>query len=447
MKVLFALLFTIVLPVGTAIWSEHVVIDAPRTPMIPGWLSISIAVVGAVLVVWSMLLLRIKGKGLPMTIAPPEILVTTGPYALLRHPIYVGVVITWIGISLWHHYSGMFWIGTPTMILGMWSIVNGYERHHHDRHFSGARTMPLLVFPRLSILDTLWRRMLQGADRIANSWTEWQIGRFRLINHGLYAGAATLVGMLIVVLLLPASAWVDILIIAVSAVFGAGLWAQIVEGNSGLLRPFGFYGSVVGGNLALLVLALLGHDSWVIAAAFGTAAPWFQGIGRCRCLVQGCCHGAPHPGGTGLHYHMPKSRVTAAGLADVPLYATPVYSMMSNLLVAAPVLFWCWSQHLPASFILGVSFLLNSVARFVEEAFRGEPQTPTYWGLRLYQWVALAAAVIGMGLMMVPSPRVAIDATISIDGVIVAVVLALFTTIAMGVDSPTGTTRFSRLTP
>jgi len=255
------------------------------------------------------------------------------------------------------------------------------------------------------------------------------------------------VGMLLVSWLLPTSSAWDVVIVAVCAVIGAGAWAQIVEGNSGLLRPFGFYGSVIGGCLAILVIGVSGRNGWGLAAAFATAAPFIQAIGRGRCLVQGCCHGAPHPEGRGLHYHTPKSRVTAAGLANVPLYATPVYSMLTNLLLTAPVLLLFWMMHQPASVILGTSLALNSFARFVEEAYRGEPQTPTFAGLRLYQWIALIGILIGMGLMMVPSPTVAVDGTISSSGIAVALALGLLTTVAMGVDLPSGTTRFSRLTP
>ena len=33
---------------------------------------------------------------------------------------------------------------------------------------------------------------------------------------------------------------------------GAGVWAQLVEGSPALLRPFGYYGGVVGGHWPLI---------------------------------------------------------------------------------------------------------------------------------------------------------------------------------------------------
>ena len=35
------------------------------------------------------------------------------------------------------------------------------------------------------------------------------------------------------------------------------------------------------------------------------------------------------------------------------------------------------------------------LGRFVEEAYRGEVQTPFLFGLRLYQWMAILSIVLG----------------------------------------------------
>src|SRR5579863_7491193 len=65
---------------------------------------------------------------------------------------------------------------------------------------------------------------------------------------------------------------------------------------------------------------------------------------------------------------------------------------------------------------LGDVFILTGLGRFVEEAWRGEPQTPGFLRLRLYQWAAITS-VIGGALMTAlghsaptPVPRFAWDA-------------------------------------
>ena len=74
---------------------------------------------------------------------------------------------------------------------------------------------------------------------------------------------------------------------------GAGMYAQVLEGSSRLLRPFGWYGGMIGALVGILSSPLVGGSVTTLLAAFALASPWIQAVGRMRCLVQGCCHGAP----------------------------------------------------------------------------------------------------------------------------------------------------------
>ena len=91
--------------------------------------------------------------------------------------------------------------------------------------------------------------------------------------------------------------------------------------------------------------------------------------------------------------------------------------------------------------------MLSSVARFVEESYRGEPQTPKFGGLKIYQWMCIVLLIVGSVLTMIPSEAVSL-ATAGADYVtwICAVIFGLASGAAMGVDFPKSNKRFTRLT-
>jgi prolipoprotein diacylglyceryltransferase/protein-S-isoprenylcysteine O-methyltransferase Ste14 len=293
--------------------------------------------------------------------------------------------------------------------------------------------------------SALWNAVRMLAQRIANSWQEWRIGPVRIINHGIYAGAGALVSVWIAGTMAGLGLETAILVAACTAVVGAALWAQYVEGSPQLLRPFGFYGGLLGGTLGALMGPLFGASPWLVLAAFSVGGPWAQALGRLRCLVQGCCHGRPAPAAVGICYVHPRSRVCRmTAWTGVPLHPTPVYSILWNALIALTVT-RLWMLSAPLHLISGMYFILTGLGRFVEEAWRGEPQTPVFLRLRLYQWAAIAS-VIGGALMTAlghsapaPAPRLAWDT------LLLAAAFGLAVCIAMGVDFPDSNRRFSRL--
>ncbi|MCG6956931.1 MAG: prolipoprotein diacylglyceryl transferase [Gemmatimonadetes bacterium] len=225
-----------------------------------------------------------------------------------------------------------------------------------------------------------WALVKNAAERLANSWREWRLGPVRFINHGLYAGAAAGVGVVIAGSaagpgMVPAVAWVGMWVL-----IGAGTYAQILEGSSRLLRPFGWYGGLIGGVVGVFTSPLVGGRILTLLAAFALAAPWVQSSGRLRCLVQGCCHGGVAPPSVGIRYRHPRSRVThLANLGGQPLHPTPMYSIAGNLVIGV-LLIRLRTLAAPESLIVGVYFMLSACARFVEESYRGEPQTPVVGG-------------------------------------------------------------------
>jgi prolipoprotein diacylglyceryltransferase/protein-S-isoprenylcysteine O-methyltransferase Ste14 len=291
----------------------------------------------------------------------------------------------------------------------------------------------------------LWRTLLHLTQALGNSWHEWRLGPLRVINHGLYAALGVFLGMLIADTMLGPGADAVILAVFFCSSLGAALWAQLVEGSPSLLRPLGFYGGLIGGILGIITAPLFGIPAWTALCAFAVAAPVIQGIGRLRCVVQGCCHGRPTHSVPGIRCTNPNSRICRlAGMHDVEIHPTPLYSLIWNGALFV-VLARLVALHASASMISGIYLLLGGMGRFVEEAYRGEPQTVIVCGLRLYQWVAVATVIIGAAITTIPStpaptpqPHLGSLATGLVCGALAWFVSA--------VDFPESSKRFARLT-
>ncbi|HVO52616.1 MAG TPA: prolipoprotein diacylglyceryl transferase family protein, partial [Thermoanaerobaculia bacterium] len=218
------------------------------------------------------------------------------------------------------------------------------------------------------------------------------------------------------------------------------------EGSPRLLRPYGYYGGVLGVVLGCLAARLaLGTDAWLLLGAYAVAGPWIQAAGRVRCLVQGCCHGAPAPESVGIRYVHPRSRVCRlSSLAGIPVHPTPLYSIVWN---AVPALLCArlWGARSPLSVIAGAYLILTGLGRFVEESRRGEPQTPVFARLRLYQWIAAGTVAAGAVFTCLPGTAPAPAPEPSPAALGAAAVFAAATWFALGVDFPRSNRRFARL--
>lgn len=194
--------------------------------------------------------------------------------------------------------------------------------------------------------------------------------------------------------------------VGVCVLLGAGALAQWLEGSPTLLRPFGWYGGLIGGVIGAVTAKAAGIPIIPLATSFAIAAPWIQALGRLRCLVQGCCHGGPTSATVGICYRHRRSRVTQlSDLAGQPIHATPLYSIAGNLVIGG-LLIRLRILGAPDPLVLGGYLMASGIARFVEESYRAEPQTMIVGGLRLYQWLAVGSLVAGMLCTLLPAaPR------------------------------------------
>jgi len=295
-------------------------------------------------------------------------------------------------------------------------------------------------------MEQIWSFLRNLSEVVANSWREWRIGPVRVINHGGYAAAGVFLGIWILDTLLGPGKSVIPVAIFFGGTIGAALWAQVIEGSPALLRPLGFYGGVIGTSVGGVVAAWLsGASIWQVLSALVVASPWIQGIGRLRCLVQGCCHGQPANGHLGIRYEHPRSRVCRiTSLRGIPIHPTPLYSLLWNVAVAL-VVTRLYLLHTRAAMVGGVYLILSGIGRFVEEAYRGEPQTPILWGLRLYQWIAIVSVLLGAAITtLVRTPQTPAP-ILHLSSVLVALVCGIAAWFVSGVDFPESSRRFARL--
>lgn len=289
--------------------------------------------------------------------------------------------------------------------------------------------------------------LVRGAEALSNSWSAVQIGPLRFISHALWSGLAATVGILVVLLLAGPDLVADAGLVFGAGVIAAGAWGYLLEGGGRLSRPFGYYGFLVGVIAAMVLLAVVDSTASLrLTAAFVCGGPLAQAIGRLRCLVQGCCHGRRTNAPWGIRVVHPKSRVTALShLRGVPIHPTQLYSIASNLWISAWM--WrLWNVGATTTFITGMYFVLSSLARFVEEQYRGEPQTRRIFGLAVYQWLAIVLFVAGIVFSMFDSLPAYPALALNRIGVLTSLAAGGFAAVCMSVDWPHSQRPLSRLT-
>ncbi len=304
-----------------------------------------------------------------------------------------------------------------------------------------------VVFTIASARWRIWKTALRLCEQVANCWRESDLGAVRLIHIGWLAALPACGSAAMAVVLLGPGHGAMIVWTFVFIVVGSALWAQIIEGSPALSRPYGFFGGV----LAVVLFALLvgppafGESPWLVLGVFSAVAPWAQGLARLRCFANGCCHGAPCSPSCGVVYRNPRTRVVRiANLGGVPVHPTQLYSLTGNVLIGS-LMMRLWAEGAGLALITGMYFSLMGLARLVEEAWRGEPQTPVYAGLRLYQWVSICFVVGGAALTAIPgSPRAPVPSP-SLAALWTGLPAGALTWLVVSVDFPRSKRRFARL--
>jgi len=358
----------------------------------------------------------------------------------------VPVFLIFIAIKAMFHQSRQATV-IFTIVASFLVVIQLANSHSAELNLADS----ILIFLLSANYLKIWIFLKNSAEKIANSWKEWVFGKVRVINHGFYAGTGAFFGICFAGILAgKAYSW-GLMVFNMLVIICAALWAQIIEGSAKLKRPFGYYGGVAGGLFGSLAVLLMGLNVWVVLGVSAVVMPWIQAIGRLRCLVNGCCHGAQtNDPIIGIRYFHPRSRVcNISGLKGKLVHPTQLYAILWLFFVGI-FLLTLWNKgNVPFPIITGLYLILTSLGRFVEEAYRGEVQTPNIKSLHLYQWVAIVCVIIGILMTVIQiEPQVispVISAGFSWESVAGAAISGLFVFFAMGVDFPNSNVRFSRL--
>lgn len=364
-------------------------------------------------------------------------------YPPLQGSSLFAVPVFLILVSLRPIYRNSVPVAVVFMIIASFpGIISLIDCNSPVLHFAFS----MMVFLLSAWYVRIWIFLTRSAEKIANSWREWTIGKVRVINHGFYAGLGTFFVILAGGTLAGSEYTLALMICSVVLTICAALWAQVIEGSEKLKRPFGYYGSVVGLLFGSVVVWLMGLNIWVVLGIGSVVMPWGQALGRLRCLVNGCCHGSRTSNPLiGIRFFHFRSRVNnISGLKGELLHPTQLYSMLWLFFVGI-LLFTLWMNHLPNSLIFGLYLIFTSLGRFVEEAYRGEVQTQVIKGLRLYQWIAVIVGITGIIFTLIKAEPVVIHPGFSWESIVLAAIGGFFNFFAMGVDFPFSNARFSRL--
>jgi protein-S-isoprenylcysteine O-methyltransferase Ste14 len=93
--------------------------------------------IGGLMVLWCFWHFTFMGRGTPVPMDPPKELVVTGPYRYVRNPIYVGVVLIFLGHFLWFGYWALL-LYTVLAFIGVHFFVVLYEEPTLKRKFGAA---------------------------------------------------------------------------------------------------------------------------------------------------------------------------------------------------------------------------------------------------------------------------------------------------------------------
>ena len=426
LAVIVAYLLVFVVAVPLEVWSLGSRLDGLlRLPTLdalraPGWVLLAS---GTALWLWGHLWFSAFSGGLPISSLPAPRLVTSGPYAWFRHPIYLGFTMGLAGLgcalrSPGHGVLAPLILGTACCAYVVSFETPALRRRYGDDYRRVGRFTRELWF---------WRAdgsaLRRWAERLANRVILFRLGPTLWVTYGLFVALGT----------------------SVVGLFGHVALGALLTSEQYLVFAFGLAAvSTLGARLASLLynlqalrrrglveLRTVGFVSWggylgtlAFAAAFGAATgiPCLAildrllpllfvctAFGRLGCLTYGCCYGRPSP--RGLRWTAPDAKVVRLlGAAVGSLPRVPVQLVSVAVGLVAATLTWILGRldgAMGTPTLFGV--LWYCLARIAVEQLRDEPRFGAL-GWTRGQWVAAGLAGLCLVALMLLDPGVRVTA-------------------------------------
>lgn len=111
------------------------------------FLAVPLWLIGSVFILRSFWDFTFRGRGTPVPTDPPKELVVTGFYRYVRNPIYVGVLLIFLGHFLWFGYWALLIYAMVAFVIVHYFIVL-YEEPTLKRKFGAAYEDYLKRVPR-----------------------------------------------------------------------------------------------------------------------------------------------------------------------------------------------------------------------------------------------------------------------------------------------------------
>jgi protein-S-isoprenylcysteine O-methyltransferase Ste14 len=146
-RIAYLVLFSAALPALLVAWAIRLdqILALPAHGSVAQGFALALA--GVAMMAEATRELWFRGGGLPASPYPPKRLVTSGLYAVVAHPIYLGAVMTAFGVSLATRSASGLWIVSPVLALCAIAFVVGFEREATFKRYGGLPE-PVVRLPR-----------------------------------------------------------------------------------------------------------------------------------------------------------------------------------------------------------------------------------------------------------------------------------------------------------
>ncbi len=373
--------------------------DLGPLPARARWVTFAVlAPPGLLLMVRAASALWLEGGGLPISHLPPTRLVSTGIFARLRHPIYVGASLTFAGMGAVSGSLGRAIPSTALLTLAWLAYVVGLEEptlrrrfgESYERYEATSRRLPWPLTQRSQTAFLgAWLFVRPAAEWLANRTVLFRRKGHVFVTYGLLvamgAAASTALGSALFASRL-ADARVDeyLVVLVVSMIVGGRLgWLvyqapRLARSPRATLRSVGFvsFGSYAA---TFLVVALWPRwrasetDAWSLLDR--TLVPCFlcSAFGRIGCHTYGCCYGKRVDEGLRVRERLAKVVRECGPLGHEPRWPTQLISSAWALFVAV-LGFAMLATSAPSGVPAAVSVFVYALGRFGFEALRDEPR-------------------------------------------------------------------------